>query len=91
MAAVELSKEARAQSIASIQQYFEQNFDEIGNLAAGKLLDFFLEEMGPAIYNQAVSDAQARIVSRASDLSGELFTDEFQYWQRQAAKHKRAR
>ncbi len=91
MAEMELSKDARSQAVASIQQYFQQNFDAIGNLAAGQLLDFFLEEIGPAIYNQAVADAQARMVSRAGDLTGELFADEFQYWARQAAKHKRQR
>ncbi|MFP5236798.1 MAG: DUF2164 domain-containing protein [Acidobacteriota bacterium] len=91
MAEIELSKDARAQAIASIQHYFEQNFEAIGNLAAGQMLDFFVEEIGPAIYNRAIADAQARMVSRAGDLTGELFADEFQYWPRQAAKHKRQR
>lgn len=88
MADIELAKEARARSVASIQQYFEQNFEPIGNLPAGHLLDFFLAEIGPAVYNQAIADAQARIVSRAGDLAGELFADEFQYWPRQAARRR---
>jgi uncharacterized protein (DUF2164 family) len=91
MGNIELAKEARAQAIASIQQYFAENLDPIGNMPAGLLLNFFLEEIGPAIYNQAIADAQARIVSRAGDLTGELFADEFQFWPRQAAKHKRPR
>ena len=91
MAEMELSKDARSQAVASIQQYFEENFDAIGKLAAGQLLDYFVEEIGPVIYNQAVADAQVRMVSRAGDLTGELFADEFQYWPRQAAKHKRQR
>lgn len=91
MAEIELSKDARSRAVASIQQYFEQRFEAIGNLAAGQLLDFFIEEIGPAIYNQAVADAQARMVSRAGDLTGELFADEFQYWPRQAARQKRQR
>ena len=33
--AIELPKEAREQAIASIQRYFEENFeDKIGNIAA---------------------------------------------------------
>lgn len=88
MVNIELAKEARAQAIASIQQYFTENLDPIGNMPAGLLLNFFLEEIGPAIYNQAIADAQVRIVSRAGDLTGELFADEFQYWPRQAARKK---
>ena len=85
----ELTREARAQAIASIQRYFEENLPEpIGNLPAGQLLDFFMEEIGPVIYNLAVGDAQLRLQQRVMDLNGELFANEFQYWTRQAAKRK---
>jgi uncharacterized protein (DUF2164 family) len=88
-AQVELTKEARARAIASIQRYFEENLDgSIGNLPAGNLLDFFMEEIGPAIYNRAIADAQQRLQQHVIDLNGELFADEFQYWVRQAAKRR---
>jgi uncharacterized protein (DUF2164 family) len=87
---IELSKEARADAIASIQQYFECNMAEpIGELPAGLLLSFFLEEIGPAVYNKAIADAQARLAVRIADLSGELYEDEFQYWPRVDAKRAR--
>ena len=58
---IELNKEARQEAIASIERYFRENMDEpIGNIAAGALLGFVLEEIGPAIYNQAVADVQER-------------------------------
>lgn len=86
---LELSKEARSQAIASIQRYFEENMSEpIGNLPAGQLLDFFIEEIGSAIYNRAISDAQTRLQQRVMDLNGELFEDEFQYWIRKDAKRR---
>ena len=86
---VELRKDQRAQAIAFIQQYFEENFTEpLGNLPAGQLLDFFIEEVGPVIYNRAISDAQARLQQRVMDLNGELFGDEFQFWIRKAAKRR---
>lgn len=89
MVTIELPQQTRADAIQSIQQYFEQNLPEpIGELAAGLLLDYFLEEIGPAIYNKAISDAQQRLQQRVSDLDGELFADPFQYWPRQAAKRK---
>lgn len=89
MAAMELSKEKRAEAIASVKKYFEEEIREpVGDLRAGLLLDFFLEEVGPAIYNKAIGDAQARMTVRVADLEGELYADEFQYWVRQAKKKK---
>jgi uncharacterized protein (DUF2164 family) len=92
MMTVEFSKPQRATAIASLQRYFEENLPEpIGDLPAGLLLNFILEEIGPVIYNRAISDAQTRLTQRVSDLSGELFADEFQYWPRADAKRKNKR
>jgi uncharacterized protein (DUF2164 family) len=80
---IELTKEARADAIASIQRYFDSNMEEpIGNVAAGALLGFFLEEIGPTVYNQAVADAQERLQQRISELDLEVHEDEFQYWKK---------
>ncbi|MBT2324297.1 DUF2164 domain-containing protein [Variovorax paradoxus] len=85
---IELSKEARQEAMASIERYFRENMEEpIGNIAAGALLGFFLEEVGPAIYNRAVADAQERIQARVMELDIEVHEEEFQYWR----KHKSAR
>ncbi|WP_374569046.1 DUF2164 domain-containing protein [Ideonella sp.] len=80
---IELSKEARQEAVASIERYFRENMDEkIGNIAASGLLGFFLEEIGPSIYNQAVADAQERLQMRVSELDIEVHQDEFQYWRK---------
>jgi len=80
---IELNKEDRAQAIASIERYFEVNFEQkIGNISAGALLGFVLEEIGPTIYNRAVSDAKERMLMRVEDLEYEVRADEFQYWQK---------
>jgi uncharacterized protein (DUF2164 family) len=92
MTSVELSRQQRATAIASLQRYFGENLSEpIGELPAGLLLNFFLEEIGPVIYNQAIADAQTRMLQRVSDLTGELYADEFQYWPRADAKRKSRR
>jgi uncharacterized protein (DUF2164 family) len=92
MKIIEISKQARTDATASIQRYFEENMAEpIGNLPAGLLLNFFLEEVGPAIYNQAIHDAQARLQQQVSDLDGELYADGFQYWIKIDAKRKNRR
>lgn len=80
---IELSKEDRAQAIASIERYFLQNMDEkIGNIAAGGLLGFILEEIGPSIYNKAVADAQETMQARVQDLDFEVREEEFAYWRK---------
>jgi len=89
---IELPKPARAQAIVSIQRFFQENMPEpIGELPAGLLLNFFVEEIGPAIYNRAIADAQARMEQRVGDLNGELFADEFQYWPKFDARRKSRR
>lgn len=85
--AIELTKEAKQNSIESLQKYFQTNFqismdEPLGNLAAGALLGFILEEIGPSIYNKGVADAQERMQLRVSDIDFEVHEDEFQYWRR---------
>lgn len=92
MKPIELEKKEREQAIASIKRYFQEELPEpIGDLPAGLLLNFFLEEIGPVIYNQAIGDAQARMASRVADLNGELYEDAFQHWPRVDAKRKSKR
>ncbi len=89
---IEISKQVRADAIASIQRYFQENMAEpIGNMAAGLLLNFFVEEVGPAIYNQAIADAQVRIQQRVGDLEGDLYVPEFEYWPKVDRKRKNQR
>jgi uncharacterized protein (DUF2164 family) len=80
---IELSKEARSQAIASIERYFRENMEEpIGNIAAGGLLGFFLEEIAPLAYNQAVADVQERLQARVSELDIEVHEAPFGYWKK---------
>ena len=80
---IELPKEARAQVITSIERWFQENRDErIGNVTAGALLGFFLEELGPLVYNRAVADVQERLQARVAEIDIEVHEDEFTYWRR---------
>lgn len=86
---IELNKDVRAQAISSIERYFRENMDEpIGNIAAGALLGFFVEEIGPLLYNQGVADAQERMQMRVMDLDIEIHEDAFQYWRKLEPKGK---
>ncbi|HSV55411.1 MAG TPA: DUF2164 domain-containing protein [Burkholderiaceae bacterium] len=87
--AIEIPKEARKEAIASIERYFEENMEEkIGNITAGALLGFFLEELGPIVYNKAVADVQERLQSRISEIDIEIHEDEFQYWRKYDRQRK---
>jgi uncharacterized protein (DUF2164 family) len=87
---IEIKKEERTEAVSSLQRYFEEDMPEpLGTLSATLLLDYFLEEIGPLIYNQAIADAQARVMQRIADLNGELYADAFQYWAKRDAKNKR--
>lgn len=87
---IEISKQARSEAVASIERYFQVTMEEkIGNIAAGALLGFFLEEIGPLVYNKAIADVQERLQSRISELDIEVHEDELQYWRKYDLKPKR--
>jgi uncharacterized protein (DUF2164 family) len=80
---IEISREARQQAVASIERYFQDNMEQkIGNVAAGGLLGFILEEIGPLVYNKAVADVQERLQARVAEVDIEVHEDEFQYWRK---------
>ena len=80
---IELNKDARKQAVLSIERYFLDNMGEkIGNIQAAALLNFFVEEIGPCIYNQAVLEVQERLQTRIMELDIEVHEDEFGYWKR---------
>jgi uncharacterized protein (DUF2164 family) len=87
--AIELPKEARAQAIASIERWFqEERGERVGNITASALLGYVLEEIGPSIYNQAVADVQDRLAQRVAEVDVEVHEDEFGYWRKFDAKSR---
>lgn len=80
---IELSKEARDEAISSIERYFQEELEQrIGNIAAGALLDFVLQEIGPCVYNQAVADVQERVQARLLEIDIELHKEPFTHGRR---------
>lgn len=76
-----ISDEARKQAVASIRRYFAESLDdEIGELKAILVLDYFLAELGPTIYNQAIADARGFFEERAADLGAICYHAEFPFW-----------
>ena len=78
---IEITEEAKHKLMESIKRYFLERMDEtIGDLKASLFLEFCLKEIGPIVYNQAVSDAQAYMHGRIDDMDGSCYETEFGYW-----------
>lgn len=64
----------------SIQRYFDDHFDEpLSPFRAEGLLEFFVAELGPAVYNQGVRDACAFVQEKLLDIEGDVYEPERPY------------
>lgn len=78
---IKLDPETQEYLLGSIRQFFAEGLEQdIGDLKAGLVLDFFTREIGPSVYNQAIADAQESLERAVSDLSGVRYEPEFDYW-----------
>ena len=78
---IKLNDDATRELLSSIKRFAAEHLDEeFGDLKAGLVLDFFLKEAAPSVYNQAIADAQKYFHERALDLEGVCYQKEFGYW-----------
>lgn len=64
-----IDEQDRKQIIEEIKQYFYEERDvDMGDFAAGFTLDFFIDLLGPKIYNKGVDDSQKYISDKLLDL-----------------------
>ena len=74
---IRLSDERRSLLLRAVKQHFLDNFDEpISDFRAEGLLDFFVGELGPPVYNQGVRDASNFIQEKLGDIEGEVYERE---------------
>ncbi len=79
-----LDPDRKQQALASIQRFLREELDlDAGDLKAGTVLAYFLEELAPVVYNRAVQDAQRYFQDRALELEGACHADEFGWSARQ--------
>lgn len=75
--AIELADDRRDQLIRTLQGLFLEDFDEeLSAFRGERLVDWFVEHLGPPIYNQAVQDVRRHLQTRLDDLAGEVFASE---------------
>jgi len=71
---IRLTDERRERMLRSIKKYFAEALDqELGDLAAERLLEFFVKELGAPVYNQAIQDARKFLLGKLDDLEGEFY------------------
>ena len=81
-----LEKETERYLVSSVKRFFADEMDDdIGDLKALRVLDYFIREIGPSIYNQAIADAQSFLQDKVSDLGGACYEPEFDFWKAHAA------
>ena len=81
--ALELTKEEIAEIIPSVQKYFREEMDEeLSEMRARFLLEYFQKEIAPLAYNQGVKDAEQYFRGKTEDLTGICFEQPLTYWTR---------
>ncbi len=81
--ALELTKEEIAAVIPSLQKYFREEFDqELSDMRARFLLEYFQKEIAPLAYNKGVKDAEQYFRTKTEDLTGICFEQPLTYWTR---------
>lgn len=74
---IKLSDSRKREMIEEVQSYFRNEHDEpVGELKAEMFVDFFVEKLGPKIYNQAIADASTFIQDKLIDLDEILYIPE---------------
>jgi uncharacterized protein (DUF2164 family) len=71
---IQLTAERRERMLRSLRKFFEEELDlEVGDLRAARILDFFVKELGPPVYNQAIQDARKFLQQKLDDLDVEYY------------------
>lgn len=74
---IQLSPDRQAMLRAAITRHFAAEFDEtLSDFRAQALLDFFVRELGPPVYNQGVRDAARYMQEKLGDIEGEIYERE---------------
>jgi uncharacterized protein (DUF2164 family) len=70
---IKLSAERRAALLRAVKEHFAAELDEpLSDFRANGLLEFFVRELGPPVYNQGVRDASSYMQQKLADIEGEV-------------------
>jgi uncharacterized protein (DUF2164 family) len=70
-----LSDEVKKKLLDEIKNYYyQENGEQIGVIASENLLEFFLNNMGKYIYNQALDDVKAWFENRMENIESDFYS-----------------
>ncbi len=74
---MKLTEDRRARVLLAMKRFFSEKLDqELSDFSAERILDFFVKQLGPPVYNQAIQDARAFVQGKLDDLEGEFYAPE---------------
>jgi uncharacterized protein (DUF2164 family) len=80
---LELTPTEITEIIPSLQKYFREELEqELSEMRARFLLEYFQKEIAPVAYNKGVKDAEEYFRTKTEDLTGICFEQPLAYWTR---------
>ena len=74
---IKLSDERKQEILRTFSSFYYDEFDEeISEYRTEQVLDFFMNILGPPVYNQAIQDARAFLSEKLEDLDAEFLIDD---------------
>lgn len=71
---IRLAPDRRAALLRALKEHVAAQFEEpLSDFRAEGLLDFFVRELGPPVYNQGVRDAAAFLQAKLADIEGDIY------------------
>ena len=71
---ISISRKNKDKIVQILQEWFKDNLDQdIGNLDAEFLTDFFTENIGGLYYNQALKDVHTLIYEKTESLADNIY------------------
>ena len=73
MSGMKIDPERRSHLVDAARGFWLEEFDEeLSPFRAEGMLDFFLDAVGPSVYNQGVEDARVFMAKKLDDLDAEI-------------------
>ena len=77
MTDIKLSAERKKTIQSELTAFYADTFDqELSDYQAQRLLQFFIQALGPSVYNQGVQDTRAFIADKLDHIEGDVYMSE---------------
>jgi uncharacterized protein (DUF2164 family) len=74
---IKLSDEKQSALLLALTRLYHSEFDEdLSEFQAQRVLEFALQHLGPALYNQGIQDARTFMGEKLDDLDAEFYEPE---------------